>query len=210
MLMLAAALAQRATRANDDVLNRASVALMDARDKMLVDEAELVTLRIAKTRLENEIAVLKKSLLESEDRNFTLAAGQCIVPNGLTSDEGGTQHCSLLLQDECRGLSKAPTKTAEALLREAVDLMFGNSEWRERVRAALAEKAELAWRPIESAPKDDGSVLIADAVAGAVGESQWIGDSWWTVDGDRWVSPTHWQPLPAPPAAQADEGDSNV
>jgi hypothetical protein len=95
-----------------------------------------------------------------------------------------------MMRDSWAAVHADAWKPAAADLHAAIDQL-----------SALAEKAEQAWRQIESAPKDDGSLLIADAVAGAVGESHWIGDSWWTLDGDRWVSPTHWRPLPAPPAA---------
>lgn len=59
------------------------------------------------------------------------------------------------------------------------------------------------WQPIETAPKDGTRVLTAK-VGGPVGMSFWLTSSekWW--DGlsghSRNSPPTHWMPLPHPPA----------
>ena len=80
------------------------------------------------------------------------------------------------------------------------------------------------WQPIETAPKD-GSAFLAYGVHDheghtAAGRITWdIGDHWWAIIlwdtwrpnlGKRWVfskdgfatwsAPTHWMPLPEPPA----------
>jgi hypothetical protein len=54
------------------------------------------------------------------------------------------------------------------------------------------------WRPIETAPKDR-EVLVFDE--GAIIVSLWVEDeqAWWD-NGPMRPPPTHWRPLPAPPA----------
>lgn len=80
------------------------------------------------------------------------------------------------------------------------------------------------WQPIETAPKDRSPIIIAvptkDRDAFIVGEAYFDpdardsseGDWWWAGSGygdyhggpisqlNHWL-PTHWQPLPTPPAA---------
>ena len=62
----------------------------------------------------------------------------------------------------------------------------------------------MTWQTIDRAPKDGTEVLVWDGpgepfVAFWHGKrSKWL----WTVrdlNGDEVLSPTHWQPLPAPP-----------
>lgn len=80
------------------------------------------------------------------------------------------------------------------------------------------------WLPIESAPKDGTWLLVAGTIwAGEIsgivknvraemgiarftnGKSDFDGDDWWDdTGGDAyacWCRPTHWMPLPQPPAA---------
>lgn len=75
---------------------------------------------------------------------------------------------------------------------------------------------EATWRGIETAPTD-GTAILAYEGAGLDGgdELHWIDvvqfcqpdrgrDGWYSVGGDRGppsCDPTHWMPLPAPPAA---------
>jgi hypothetical protein len=63
-----------------------------------------------------------------------------------------------------------------------------------------------AWLPIESAPRD-GTSLLLWGVLGA-GPARAMAGTWldydllgWVAEGEM-VNPTHWQPLPAPPALQ--------
>jgi len=58
----------------------------------------------------------------------------------------------------------------------------------------------VAWQPIETAPKDGTPVLVADG--------SWVGVLAWDRYANGWVndemdsaSPTHWRPLPKPPAS---------
>jgi hypothetical protein len=58
-----------------------------------------------------------------------------------------------------------------------------------------------AWLPISTAPKDGTRILVVRG--NGVGIVRWIGapHDIWKTDGDyRIARPTHWQPLPEPPA----------
>lgn len=68
------------------------------------------------------------------------------------------------------------------------------------------------WLPIETAPKDGTSVLLF--MAGGDGEDpnrtiavgmwdkfDYCTMGWLMEAGDGWLSPSHWMPLPTPPAA---------
>lgn len=75
------------------------------------------------------------------------------------------------------------------------ELVGEHSEMKERL-------AKFEWRPIETAPKDGTKLLLwaGNAVVG-----QWyakvVGTPVWSVswNGDEF-EPTHWMPLPEPPA----------
>ena len=63
------------------------------------------------------------------------------------------------------------------------------------------------WQPIETAPKDGTWIVICDGRhAGCFLAAYWDGDEeapykWFTVDGSYHADfPTHWMPLPEPPA----------
>lgn len=92
-------------------------------------------------------------------------------------------------------------------------------EWRKGAEADLATltaagyAVEQGWQPIETAPKD-GPILVAQDGEQAVvewmtaledGAGDWI--IWRRVGPDalavRMPKPTHWRPLPAPPAGEA-------
>lgn len=61
------------------------------------------------------------------------------------------------------------------------------------------------WQPIETAPKD-GSAFLGYARKGKwIGQCKYVGpsektDKVWFMWQDGWPQPTHWQPLPSPPA----------
>lgn len=71
------------------------------------------------------------------------------------------------------------------------------------------------WMPIETAPRDGRGILVVDVNAPApeAGCAWYLFGKWSAVDPDGeavfepelyhamvWETPTHWQPLPAPPA----------
>jgi len=73
------------------------------------------------------------------------------------------------------------------------------------------EKAKDGWRPIETAPKDGSTILLAERTWGGnlvVTPGRWFEDEqgWWehgshpTDYADQRIDhPTHWMPLPSPP-----------
>jgi len=57
---------------------------------------------------------------------------------------------------------------------------------------------EQGWQPIATAPRDGTRVLVCEHDA-PLGD---VSVDWLDKDGKWLGSPTHWRPLPAPPAAQ--------
>jgi hypothetical protein len=90
-------------------------------------------------------------------------------------------------------------------------------------RAGMQAQREAAWQPIETAPKDGTLIDLwcrsffwnADgerqlSVEFRVADARWMDDGWVNTDGNPHdvfdafhdaLQITHWQPLPAPPAA---------
>ncbi|MET3929522.1 hypothetical protein ABIE51_001409 [Lysobacter sp. OAE881] len=79
------------------------------------------------------------------------------------------------------------------------------------LRAAIALMRGQSWQPIETAPKDGTTIIIAYSLGGQhVETAWWDGEGWaynWhEYDGTSYVKDvTHWQPLPAPPKDSANE-----
>lgn len=64
-----------------------------------------------------------------------------------------------------------------------------------------------AWQPIETAPKDEGLLIVAlirDGKVWRVSEATFNGLGWYDVGGKACHWRTHWMPLPAPPAVELD------
>lgn len=66
------------------------------------------------------------------------------------------------------------------------------------------------WRPIETAPKDGSNVLLVNR-KGNIAAGSWLAGGWWLRGGNgpdaffnRHHGPTHWQPLPSPPAPEGE------
>jgi hypothetical protein len=90
---------------------------------------------------------------------------------------------------------------------------------RAAVTAYLAEAGD-GWRDIKSAPKDGTTIIIwsrwqSEPVTAACGSrgkwiARWDGSTVISSQGDTWTDyakpdpPTHWRPLPAPPALAQD------
>jgi hypothetical protein len=90
-----------------------------------------------------------------------------------------------------------------------------------RKETDMSETKLTGWQPIESAPKDGTYVLVTNGVAQAswvakfVGERAFIENPWMSMMLNLWHSPvryfstipTHWMPLPAPPALSNPESE---
>lgn len=77
-------------------------------------------------------------------------------------------------------------------------------------RAALAAAEAAMWRPIETAPRDGTHVLVVNRLNPNIPPApvHWF-DGAWSLSANQkaeysdwvWGQPTHWRPLPTPPAA---------
>ena len=85
---------------------------------------------------------------------------------------------------------------------------FADSTERNLMAEAAATIRELAspWQPIETAPKDGRTILGWDRLATRAYTMRWghsvsiyVLREWWGEGGAE--RPTHWMPLPKPPAA---------
>jgi hypothetical protein len=63
-----------------------------------------------------------------------------------------------------------------------------------------SHRALREWQPIETAPKDGTQVWAWDAERGS-NPALWVDGAWWITYDDAMIHPTHWMPLPDPPAA---------
>jgi hypothetical protein len=66
----------------------------------------------------------------------------------------------------------------------------------------------MTWQPIATAPRNSTRILIA--VPQPFGLPYIVTAAWWNTTYRRWVSdlwhePTHWMPLPDPPAIEHDD-----
>ena len=76
-------------------------------------------------------------------------------------------------------------------------------EWNRREPAITPS----TWQPIATAPRDGTVVLGHDRVPGQLAYRicYWGEAHWYDYFSEIVIRPTHWQPLPAPPAAPTDE-----
>jgi len=70
------------------------------------------------------------------------------------------------------------------------------------------EGAVMEWQPIETAPKDDTQILLTDGSEVSQGwwepDYGWLG--WEVYRAVHRFTPTHWMPLPDPPASPRKTG----
>ena len=75
------------------------------------------------------------------------------------------------------------------------------------LQQAIADERARQWQPIETAPRDGTKLLVFCETGIAVVhcfKPPLGSDRWLTVDGGYEIEPTHWQPLPPPPAIRRD------
>lgn len=147
----------------------------------------------------------------SDDYAFIAAASPQAILSLLQSLQDAEARASQAERDRNEALREVHKWAREAgeakgrlEMSEAAGIVDG---WRERAEAAEARASR--WQPIETAPKD-GMVLVA---------GQWSDDgSWWrnighahcgviTGEWDDLTEPTHWMPLPEPPALRSPASD---
>ena len=97
------------------------------------------------------------------------------------------------------------------------DVAHASVEFIDRAIAFLADGE--GWRPIETAPKDGESILVAcggkyPSVDQAEWSTEWDDDGMWHATGGKRKSgnslgyvPTHWSPLPSPPSIRTGGND---
>jgi hypothetical protein len=96
----------------------------------------------------------------------------------------------------------------EAMRPFVVAAMRGGGSVNDCIRAALAAADAAAWRPISEAPKDGTSILVYRVNTKLDAAIQPISTDWWSTHHKQWMKsnaysqPTHWMPLPAPPAKE--------
>jgi hypothetical protein len=77
--------------------------------------------------------------------------------------------------------------------------------WSDDLCAAADALEAAGWRPIDTAPKDDGQHVLLHGYGDGFDDCTIVG--WWCKDRERWmpfdgyarVLPSHWMPLPEPP-----------
>lgn len=75
------------------------------------------------------------------------------------------------------------------------------STFREALRLLSEERARrVEWQPIETAPKDGTAILIYHQRADAQAVAAPVIGGWFVPRGGPVKNPTHWMPLPEPPA----------
>lgn len=103
--------------------------------------------------------------------------------------------------------------------------MMGAERANDTIKAQVAEierlRAAQQWLPIERAPRDGTAIIgaaywtMADGVyrLGWMAEGYLDGDRWsfasFDLDEDEFSLPTHWMPLPAPPALTSEKEEGN-
>ena len=106
-----------------------------------------------------------------------------------------------------------PARTLYGPNRTVDGHYFTADQMRAYAQAALnARTGGDGWLPIESAPKD-GTLVLLSRPGAAVWQGNWVGQSGrYVINGwtrfnsvDIGWEPTHWQPLPTPPAALASQ-----
>lgn len=79
-----------------------------------------------------------------------------------------------------------------------------SGDYRSKIELASSKPAEGTWQPIATAPRDGTQLWGWDEERGS-NPMIWIGAEWVITYDDATIRPTHWMPLPAPPATEPEE-----
>jgi len=197
---------------------------IDYREKSERLERELSTLRDEAAQLREEVARLKRIADENAQANQVACAGWDRTKHALTAEKREHETIKQLIRDAVKatGLTEEENTTlglvcsicdlATARCADVNQLRADNARLRDVLRA-------VEWRSIETAPKDGTNVLIcctkphigtrmvvAHYMPGGhcIEDHPPIDEGWYYNRGsmfDLFVYPTHWMPLPEPPAA---------
>jgi hypothetical protein len=97
-------------------------------------------------------------------------------------------------------------KAEEAYTASLHDSMAGKAGYLRHVALAILAERD-GWQPIETAPKDGTEIVAHDAATGTSHVTCWIHGGWHDPDSHYYSEapdfvPTHWRPLPKPPATK--------
>lgn len=174
---------------------------LDDDDREIGEPVEIVNLRPwspHESAGENDLAIRCDEILSWKKTGIYEGSALQTLADELERQDRDT-HISPILSAEKVTIDQALEFTASSLATP--DLQAENA----RLRGALE------WQPIETAPID-GTWFIAfwpvAAVEDQVRVTQWMNDPWEPcfIDSNQWIDltqPTHWMPLPEPPARLA-------
>lgn len=119
---------------------------------------------------------------------LVLVASTLHVQSGDMSADGSPQGCA----NGCGPMWPLTYK-------KAYQQLLGRADRAAPEREATEDGARLDWRAIETAPKDGRSILVrCDRPVFNIALASWCDGRFYDAE-DRFMEPTHWMPLPAPP-----------
>lgn len=161
---------------------------------------------VAELRAAAERATPGKREMFGESATFAVrAVGQGwgrIVAGDLSWTDYGSPKGGVVLMDDAKHIALWDRETCLA----ACDAF-------EQVAALTAENTRLAarvqeWQPIETMPRNGNATFLVYRPDCGVFVAEWVGDDLFSQFGQDHLSgdmPTHWMPLPPPPAALLTE-----
>jgi hypothetical protein len=187
-------------------------------------EERYIVVKLSRLSHREEMEGRLRSMIERYAGKHTLV--DCVV---VESDWPEYEPVWAMIEARCTG--RTAQAGGDALLREACEQIrdvraaIGDLEWREelvwlvkridahlsRPRPARDEALVEAWQPWASAPKD-GTIILAygEHLPTYFYATVWEKGEWrYCSQGSGWASPpaapTHWRPLPPPPAPQGQK-----
>jgi hypothetical protein len=157
---------------------------------------------------------------EKITRQYAQLWGTGVIPQAAASIRSYGEQCR-------RAGAEAMREAAISAARAAVSLtsdLYAERKIEQALRAlppaTEAASPAAGWRPIDTAPKDGSEVMLWSRYQTNPVIGEWCKNRWWaSVDGSRVIEsqtdfgtdylsvevPSHWRPLPTPPAALEDE-----